>query len=154
MYVESLRRRFSAGCALLEHALVLNMFRITLCFVLLTAALLFFVATWRWPFVGDAAFFHYMVSLLHLGQAPYRDFVDVNLPGTYAVQATVIALLGSGPRAFRLFDFSLLAAIAAAMFALCRENGEGSRGNAAFLTLFAATLFALIHGRDGVIHKG
>ena len=154
MHVQSPRRRLSPWRALSDQSIALALFRNTLSSVLLGAALLFLVATWRWSFVGDASFFHYMVSLLRLGQAPYLNFVDVNLPGTYAVQATVIALLGSGPRAFRFFDFGLLAAISAAMFALCRANVMGRSFAAAFPTLFAATCFALIHGRDGLIHQG
>ena len=155
MQVQSRRTNLSAGRAFPDQPIILKLFRITLSVVLVSAALLFIVTTWRWPLAGDAAFFHYMVSLLRSGQVPYRDFVDVNLPGTYAVQAAVIAALGPGPVAFRLFDLSLLAVVAAAAFVLCRANAPGERWSSpAFPALFTATLFAIIHGRDGVIHQG
>ena len=101
----------------------------------------------RWPLVGDAPLFHYIVFLMRHGMAPYRDIADPNLPGTYAVQALVMRVLGEGAGAWRAYDFALLAAIGAAMAAIC---GPGRR----FAALFAATVFALIHGRDGLIDTG
>ncbi len=141
--------------SLLNAPTSLSAFRRTLCVILVAAAALFIVATWHWPLVGDASFFHYMVMLLRRGQAPYRDFIDVNLPGTYAVQAAVIACLGSGSRGFRLFDLGLLSRMAAAMFFLCRANaGKVQEREIILPALFSATLFAIVHGRDGIIHQG
>ncbi len=90
---------------------------------------------------------HYAVFLMQRGMAPYRQIVDLNQPGTFAVEAAVMALLGKGALAWRVFDLLLLGAIGAAMAAICRRRGW-------FAALFAAVTFALIHGRDGLIQLG
>jgi hypothetical protein len=81
------------------------------------------------------------------GFAPYRTILDLNQPGTYAVEAAVMAVLGKGALAWRIFDLLLLALIAFAMAVICRPHGR-------FPALFAAVTFALIHARDGLIQLG
>lgn len=119
--------------------------------VLSVAALLFLscfiVGTWRWPLAGDAPLMHYVVFLIQHGRLPYRDILDPNMPGTYALQALVMRVLGTGALAWRLFDFLLLGIAAAAMFVICTRRRW-------FAALFGSTLLALIHGRDGIIQLG
>lgn len=115
--------------------------------VLVAAVGSFAVSSLRWPLVGDAPLFHYIVSLTQHGWAPYRQIIDLNLPGTYVVQALVMRWLGEGALAWRVHDFGLLLLIGLAMAAVC---GPGRR----FAALFAAAVFALIHGRDGLIDTG
>jgi hypothetical protein len=109
------------------------------------------IYSWQWPLVGDAPLFHYIVFLIRSGSTPYRDFLDINLPGTYAVHAFVIATLGAGAHAWRMFDFALLAAIGLGIAIICKIT---LRSGWIFPSLFAAAIFALIHGRDGIIQQG
>lgn len=81
------------------------------------------------------------------GLAPYRDIVDPNMPTTFLIQGAVIHLFGGDSLTWRLFDFSLLAITAIAMVVISKPYGR-------FAGIFAASLFALIHGRDGVIQLG
>ena len=69
------------------------------------------------------------------------------MPGTYAVEALVMHWMGSGALAWRLWDLVLLFLIALSMWAIC---GAGNR----FAALFAASLFSLLHARDGLIQLG
>ncbi|HEY4380927.1 MAG TPA: hypothetical protein VGN01_11315 [Acidobacteriaceae bacterium] len=108
---------------------------------------IFVVRTWHWPLVGDAALMHYVVFLMDHGFAPYRDIIDPNMPGTYFIQGAVIHLLGGSALAWRIFDLLLLAASGLAMVVIALPYDW-------FAGVFAATLFALIHGRDGLIDVG
>ncbi len=110
----------------------------------------FLVSSWGWPLVGDAPLMHYVVFLMRQGMVPYRDIVDLNQPGTYAVEAAVM-WFGKGALAWRIFDLLLLCVVGAAMLVLCRSvHSPRSR----FPALFATGVFALIHGRDGLIQLG
>ena len=111
------------------------------------SALLFFFWTWRWPLIGDASLMHYIVFLMERGWAPYRDFGDMNMPGSYLVELAGMHVFGMGALAWRLFDFTLLGLAAVAFFVIARR-GQWLAG------LFAASLFILIHGRDGVEQGG
>ena len=122
-------------------------FYAALSLVLLACAAAFLISSWHWPLVGDAPLMHYVVFLMQHGFSPYRTILDLNQPGTYAVEAAVMALLGKGALAWRIFDLLLLALIAFAMAVICRPHGR-------FAALFAAVTFALIHGRDGLIQLG
>ena len=109
----------------------------------------------HWPLVGDATLLHYCVFMLRHGFAPYRQLVDVNLPGTYAFEWIVIRLFGYGAPAWRLFDLALLLAIGASSFALLRTHGESClRGRSWLCALWVTTVFALLHGRDGFTELG
>ncbi len=120
----------------------------TLSCVFLVACLsLFVVKTWHWPLMGDAVLMHYIVFLMHHGMAPYRDIVDPNMPTTLVVEAAVMHLFGGGSLAWRLFDLFLLAITGIAMVVIARPYDW-------FAGFFAAALFALIHGRDGVMQLG
>ncbi len=113
---------------------------------LLLCVLGFVAASWHWPLVGDAALLHFVVFLADHGFTPYRDIPDLNLPGALAAEAAVMHLLGPGSLAWRVYDFALLAVIGAVAWALCRPSRLAA--------LFAAGVFALIHGRDGLIQTG
>ena len=114
---------------------------------LIGCLLLYVIGTWHWPLVGDAALMHYVVFLMDHGMAPYRDIVDPNLPTTFLIQGAVVHLFGGDPLPWRLFDIFLLAISGIAMWVICKPYGW-------FAGVFAAALYALIHGRDGVIQLG
>jgi hypothetical protein len=85
-----------------------SMLKLVGAFVLLACVVIFVCTTWHWPFVGDEAFIRYVNLLMHHGMAPYRDIVDINMPGAYAVDWLVVHLFGSGSLAWRIFDFALM----------------------------------------------
>jgi hypothetical protein len=107
----------------------------------------FIVRTLRWPLVGDASLIHYVVFLIQTGHAPYRDIVDINMPGMYLVDWAVIKYFGGGSLAWRFFDFFLVGIAALSMLAIAWPYNR-------LAGVFAAALFLLVHGRDGVAQTG
>jgi hypothetical protein len=105
------------------------------------------VGTLHWPIVGDAPLMHYVAFLLDHGKAPYREIVDINLPGTYALEWGAIHFLGPGAAAWRVFDLGLLAVCLGAMVWMTASLDW-------LAGFFAGTLFALVHLRDGPTHTG
>ena len=118
-------------------------FRAALIVVLFASVGLFMAGTWHWPLVGDASLMQYAVLLMRHGMTPYRDIVDVNMPGSYAVAWFIMHAFGEGAVALRLFDFALLFVGGAAMMAIALPYDW-------LAGLFAAALLMLIHGRDGI----
>lgn len=107
----------------------------------------FVITTVHWPLVGDASLVHYACFLIDHGQAPYRDFIDFNMPGAYFVNWMVIHTLGPGALALRLFDFGLFVILLAAMILIARPYDW-------FAGVYAAAILFITHGRDGVAQTG
>lgn len=105
------------------------------------------VDTLHWPLVGDAALMHYGAFLLSHGFAPYRQIVDMNMPGCFLLDWAVIHVFGPGALAWRLFDFFLIALAAAAMLAIAWPYD-------AFAGVFAACFLFVLHVHDGVDQAG
>ena len=126
---------------------LLQFFKPALAASLLISALLSVLWTIRWPLVGDAALIHYIVFLTGHGMAPYRVLGDMNMPGSFLVESAAMHLFGPGALAWRMFDFTLLAVAAVSCFLI-----TGLRNRLA--GLFAASLFALVHARDGLAEGG
>ncbi len=105
------------------------------------------LGTRHWPVVGDAPLMHYVVLLMDHGKMPYRDIVDINMPGTYALQWGAIHLLGPGAVGWRAFDFGLMATCVAAMVVIAWPVDW-------LIGLFAGAMFAAIHLRDGPANSG
>ena len=101
----------------------------------------------HWPMVGDATFMHYVVFLMKHGMVPYRDIVDMNLPGTYLLEGAEMQLLGPGSVGWRLYDFALMLLASVSLLTILRREGWLS-------SILAAALLALIHGRDGILMSG
>jgi hypothetical protein len=121
-------------------------FKAALVCSLLACTLLFFPWSWRWPLVGDASLIHYICFLMDHGMAPYRDLGDMNMPGVYMIEWAVMHTYGAGDMAWRIFDFTLMAAATASILVITLPD--------LFAGLFAATLFILVHGRDGLQQAG
>ena len=119
---------------------------------LLGMAAAFVVSSWSWPLVGDATLLHYSVFLLQHGFHPYRQLIDINLPGTYFVEWGVVRLFGYGALAWRVFDLLLLLVIGAGSLLLLGQ-ARAWRSNA-LPALWVAVVFALLHGRDGLTQLG
>ncbi len=79
--------------------------------------------------------------------APYRDLLEINMPGIYLVNWSVMHALGAGSVAWRVFDFALMGVAAWAMIVIAWPY-EWLAG------VFGATLFILFHGRDGAGQDG
>ena len=125
----------------------LRLFQLALAASLLISAVLSLVWTIHWPLVGDAALIHYIVFLTQHGMAPYRVLGDMNMPGSFLVESAAMHLFGTGALAWRLFDFSLLGLGAGAFFLIAEARNR-------LAGLFAASLFALVHARDGLAEGG
>jgi hypothetical protein len=119
------------------------------CVVASLSCALALIAAWRWPLVGDAALMRYVVFLLHAGRAPYREIVDINLPGSYFVEWSAVHLFGAGAHGLRLYD-GFLCALAGGGAVALSEPGLRER----LCGLLAGFLFVLIHLRDGVVQGG
>lgn len=107
----------------------------------------FIFSSLHWLLLGDASLMHYVVFLAERGLVPYRDIIDINLPGTYASEWVVMHLFGGGSLAWRLFDVFLGVAATAAMSVIAWPYDK-------LAGLFAGSLFFLIHGRDGMNELG
>ncbi len=115
--------------------------------VLLGCVALLLVETSAWPLISDAVLMHYIVLLMHQGMRPYRDIVDVNMPGSYLADMAVTRVFGTGAPGWRLFDYMLTAVAGLAMIDLLRTRSL-------FAGLLAAALFAILHIGDGVAQAG
>lgn len=107
----------------------------------------FYLTTPYWHFENDASLIRYAIFLISKGFAPYRQIVDINLPGAYLLDWLTLHLFGSGILGLRLYDGLLLATSGLAM-ALVMPRGQRWAG------LCAACLFALFHARDGAPEVG
>lgn len=117
------------------------------CAVMLVCSALYVIWTWHWPLVGDSSLIHYICFLIDHGMAPYRDLADMNMPGSFLIEWMAMHVYGPGSLAWRLFDLTVLGAIAAGMLVVVWPWDR-------FAGLFSAVLFALIHGRDGIFDTG
>jgi len=115
--------------------------------VLGAAALSIVVSTYHWPLLWDAQVFHYGNFLIEHGFAPYRDILDINMPGSYLIDGWAIRMFGTGDLAWRMFDFTLLGTLCLAMIAIARPYDW-------FAGLFAGVIFALIHVSEGPQNSG
>jgi hypothetical protein len=95
-----------------------------------------------WPLVHDAPIMHYVAWRILEGATPYRDLFDMNFPGVYVAHLAVLATLGPGDLAFRLFDVALLGAASAGLWTALRSSG-------AWAGPAGAALFALYHVAGG-----
>ncbi len=116
------------------------------CWLLVEVAIGLF-RTRHWPLVNDGALIHYISFMMDGGSAPYRQLLDMDLPGTFLLDWSVVHVLGPGPVAWRFFDAFLLLSATAAMVAIARPYGR-------FAGVFGGCLFWLLHLRDGIGQAG
>ena len=118
-----------------------------LCLWLLALIAAFGVMSRHWPMVGDVTFMHYVIFLMKHGMAPYRDIVDMNLPGSYLLESAEMRVLGPGSLGWRMYDFALMLVASISLVMILRRQGR-------LAGILAASLFVLIHGRDGILMAG
>jgi hypothetical protein len=105
---------------------------------------------------------HYVVFLLQHGMHPYRQIIDLNMPGSYGVDWFAGCLLGTSAHAWRGFDWLLMTAAGAAIVSITcclwhaptagthDENKSTRVWSASPAGYWAAGLFALLHIGSGV----
>jgi hypothetical protein len=113
---------------------------------LITAA---FVISLRWPLIGDEGIIHYIVFALNNGHRPYTEIKDLNLPGSYLLDAFVIRYLGGGDLGERVYDL-LLCIIGGVTAVWSVTAGKTQR----LAVALGSALFVLIHLQDGVMEAG
>lgn len=123
------------------------LFEVSLSVILAGLSAFFVIKTLHWPLVGDASLIHYVVFMLRHGHAPYRDIIGINMPGMYLIDWAEIKIFGGGSLAWRAFDLSLMAIATACMVIIAWRYNR-------FAGFFAAALFMLVHGRDGIPQTG
>ncbi len=122
--------------------------RLLLTVFLLLLATAMVVETVRWPWSNDAQVFHYAIFLMSRGLAPYRQIIDLNLPGSYLSEWIGMHLVPFSPivqvtdLSYRLYDLLLLALFGWAAVVITRPYNW-------FAGVLAATLFALLHASEG-----
>ncbi|WP_221313374.1 hypothetical protein [Granulicella aggregans] len=90
---------------------------------------------------------HYVVFLQKQGLIPYRDIVDINLPGTYLFEEVAMRSFGAGAFGWRLYDcFLLVSVLGSAMVLAGKRN--------LFAGIFSALIFVLVHLQDGIAQGG
>jgi hypothetical protein len=115
--------------------------------VLIACSLVFLVMRRHWPMVGDAALLRYAVFLIQHGWTPYRDVVDINMPGAYWATAFGMSLAASVDASWRIFDVGLVGLTGVGYFVIARPYSRVA-------ALFATALLLLVHGQDGVQQAG
>ena len=81
------------------------------------AALACAICSLWWRAAHDVPILMYTARLMTESHAvPYRDFFDMNLPGTYWMMAGLVRFFGCSDLAVRLFDLTLLGFILALTF--------------------------------------
>ena len=135
------------GALDLQTQSFLDRFRYGMASLLGVAALCIVVFTYRWPLIWDAQVFHYGNFLIAHGFVPYRDIIDMNMPGAYLFDGWATKIFGGGDIAWRIFDFTLLGLLCLAMVAIARPYDW-------FAGWFAGIMFALIHTSEGPANAG
>jgi hypothetical protein len=122
-------------------------FKVLTCLYFIACVGFFVVRTAHWKQVNDPAQIHYLCFLMDHGMAPYRDLMEINMPGIYLVNWSVMHALGGGSVAWRVFDLTLMGIAAWAMIAIAWPYDW-------LAGVLGATLFILFHGRDGAGQEG
>jgi hypothetical protein len=82
------------------------------------------VCSLRWRAVHDVPILMYAARLMTESHAvPYRDFFDMNLPGTYWMMGALVRFFGCSDLAVRLFDLTVLGFVLALTFVGLRRWG-------------------------------
>ncbi len=105
-------------------------------------AIRYAIVSIHWPLMVDAPIMHYVNLLMQHGAQPYGDITDNNLPGAYLTDRWAMAIFGAGDLGWRIYEFFLFAALAAAMIVIARPTDP-------LAGFVAGGLFLLVHGAEG-----
>jgi len=98
----------------------------------------------RWRYVHDSPLMIYAGFMVAGGAVPYRNFFDMNMPGTYFVMWLMGTVFGWDDSGFRVFDLLCLAGISVATFVWIRRFGRMS----AFAAAIVFPLWYLCQGPE------
>ena len=115
--------------------------------ILCASAAFYVYQSIHWQLMWDPSIMHYVNFLMAHGMAPYRDIIDINLPGSYFIEGWAMHLFGGGDLGWRLYDFSLLAILTASLIVISLPFDW-------FAGLCAGVLFLLVHGMEGPRNAG
>ncbi|HEX7778851.1 MAG TPA: hypothetical protein VF424_06425 [Vicinamibacterales bacterium] len=104
-----------------------NLLRIAVAFAVTVSAVVLIVSaseSLRWRYLHDSPLMIYAGFLVAGGSAPYRDFFDPNMPGTYLAMAAMGRVFGWDDLGFRVFDLLCLTTIAVCTFVWTRRFGN------------------------------
>lgn len=114
-----------------------------ICGLIFLGLFAFYVAdTIHWPMIWDTPIMHYVHFLITRGFRPYSQITDMNLPGCYLTEGWGMAVFGWSDLSWRIYEFFLMAVLAASGILL------GGRRNW-FAGIYAASFFLVMHGSEG-----
>lgn len=101
----------------------------------------------RWPLVHDAPLLHYIVFLMDKGFVPYRDIIDMNMPGAYVLESLGMHAFGGGAHGWFIWDLicDAIAVLASTWIAGPTHRAAG---------MVAGSLACLLHLADGALNLG
>jgi hypothetical protein len=117
-------------------------FRVLCMAFLFAGAACYVLFTLHWQWMWDTQVMHYISFLLDHGKAPYRDIYDINMPGAYLTERWAIDIFGGGDLGWRLYEFTLLGTMTAAMIVIAWPYDW-------LAGLFSGVLFSLLYGALG-----
>ena len=124
-----------------------SLIRIVLVLSLLGFAVFYVVESLHWPLVEDAAVMHYVRFLMAHGMHPYSDITDNNMPGAYLTEGWGMHLFGGSDVGWRIYDFALLAVLAATLILIALPYDW-------LAGYLAWGMFLLVHAADGPRYTG
>ena len=126
---------------------VRGLLRVLLIVALLAAFAFMVVRSLHWPLLADAQVMRYANFLIDHGFAPYRDILDINMPGTYFSDRAAVFLFGTSDLGWRMYDIFLMVSATVGMIAIAWPTDW-------LAGLFGGVLFALLHAADGPTGTG
>ncbi len=125
----------------------ITVLRFSLVLVFVFCALFYIRFSLHWPLLLDSPVMHYVRFLMDHGLRPYRDITDNNMPGAYITEGWAMSVFGGGDLAWRMYDFTLLAALTLAMVVI-------ARGTDWLAGIYAGGMFLLLHASEGPFYAG
>lgn len=115
--------------------------------ILLFSCVVTVIRSMDWPLIHDAPLLHFISSEILAGAAPYKDIIDMNMPGTYLLHMLAITTLGAGDLGWRIFDLIWLGFAAGALFFFTRSFGN-------WISVFTSAFYIAFHLSQGPIRLG
>jgi len=94
----------------------------SLCIITGMAALAAALASLSWRMVHDVPVMLYLSKMVMNGAMPYRDFFDMNLPGSYLVYGLIVKVLGATDFAVHFSNMLFLVAIGLLLVFACPKH--------------------------------
>ena len=117
-------------------------FRVLCMIFLFAGAACYVLFTLHWQWMWDTQVMHYISFLLDHGKIPYKEIYDINMPGAYLTERWAIDIFGGGDLGWRLYEFTLLGTMTAAMIVIATPYDW-------LAGLFSGVLFSLLYGALG-----